>query len=130
LIEIKGKSDAPGKPLLYTTSNSFMDYFGIKSVKDLPQLKDLHTDQNEIGQPSDLTDTEETFITETTIESQTETISEVTNEEEIIAMEDGVELSDLPDRKAIFMENEEKIQKNEGEVSADSDETSYDSHRD
>ena len=41
LIEIKGKSDLPGKPLVYCTSPSFMDYFGIKSVGDLPQLKDM-----------------------------------------------------------------------------------------
>ena len=39
LIEIRGKSDAPGKPIIYGTSKSFMDYFGINSVKDLPQLK-------------------------------------------------------------------------------------------
>ncbi|MBK5286104.1 MAG: SMC-Scp complex subunit ScpB, partial [Bacteroidia bacterium] len=25
------------------------DYFGISSVKDLPQLKDMHVEQNEIG---------------------------------------------------------------------------------
>ena len=35
LIEISGKSDGPGRPILYSTSRSFMDYFGIKSVKDL-----------------------------------------------------------------------------------------------
>ena len=49
LIEIKGKSDGPGRPIIYVTSESFMDYFGIKSVKDLPQLKDIHPEQNEIG---------------------------------------------------------------------------------
>ncbi len=53
LIEISGKSDGPGRPILYSTSTSFMDYFGIKSVKDLPQLKDLHVEQNEIGTPVD-----------------------------------------------------------------------------
>lgn len=53
LVEISGKSDGPGRPVLYSTSRSFMDYFGIKSVKDLPQLKDLHVDQNEIGTPTD-----------------------------------------------------------------------------
>ena len=51
LIEIKGKSDTPGRPLIYVTSKSFMDYFGISSVKDLPQLKDIHVEQNEIGTP-------------------------------------------------------------------------------
>lgn len=54
LIEISGKSDGPGRPVLYSTSRSFMDYFGIKSVKDLPQLKDLHVEQNEIGIASEL----------------------------------------------------------------------------
>jgi segregation and condensation protein B len=53
LIGISGKSDGPGRPVLYSTSHSFMDYFGIKSVKDLPQLKDIHVEQNEIGIPSE-----------------------------------------------------------------------------
>ena len=53
LIEIKGKSDTPGRPLIYVTSKSFMDYFGISSVKDLPQLKDIRVEQNEIGQPTE-----------------------------------------------------------------------------
>ena len=53
LIEIKGKSDTPGRPLIYVTSKSFMDYFGINSVKDLPQLKDIQVEQNEICQPAE-----------------------------------------------------------------------------
>ena len=125
MIEIKGKSDAPGKPLMYVTSKSFMDYFGIKTVKDLPQLKDLHVDQNEIGEPVDASETEETFIPETVVES------EVTVEEEIIDIERGVDPADLPDRKSIFMEHQEKISDVENEISTDdSDDNSYDSPRD
>ncbi len=56
LIVIEGKSDSPGKPLLYGTSKNFMDHFGLKSVKDLPKLKDLHIAENEIGMPNDLVD--------------------------------------------------------------------------
>jgi segregation and condensation protein B len=57
LIVIAGKSDGPGKPLLYATSRNFMDHFGLSSVKDLPKLKDIQsTDSNEIGFPSELTD--------------------------------------------------------------------------
>ena len=56
LIVIEGKSDGPGKPLLYGTSKNFMDHFGLKSVKDLPKLKDLHIAENEIGIPNDLVD--------------------------------------------------------------------------
>lgn len=42
LITIAGrKEDAVGKPLVYTTSKNFMDYLGINSPADLPQLKDI-----------------------------------------------------------------------------------------
>lgn len=55
LIVIAGRSDGPGRPLLYKTSQYFMDYFGINSPRDLPKLKeiDLSDDQNVIGVPSD-----------------------------------------------------------------------------
>ena len=43
----------PGSPILYGTSEQFMDHFGIKSPDDLPQLKDLQVTENEIGTPSD-----------------------------------------------------------------------------
>src|SRR5436190_256938 len=56
LVLIQGKGDGPGKPLLYGTSKNFMDHFGLKSVKDLPKLKDLHIADNEIGNPADLMD--------------------------------------------------------------------------
>ena len=42
LIIITGRSeDLPGKPLIYTTSKSFTDYFGINSPADLPRLKEV-----------------------------------------------------------------------------------------
>ena len=50
LIEIAGKAESIGKPLLYATSAQFMQYFGIKSVKDLPQLKDILPEENNIGE--------------------------------------------------------------------------------
>ena len=49
LIEIKGKSDGVGRPLLYGTSDKFMDYFGINDLKELPTPKDFSTPDNEIG---------------------------------------------------------------------------------
>ena len=56
LIQIQGKGDGPGRPLMYGTSKNFMDHFGLKSVKDLPKLKDLHVADNEIGSPLDMID--------------------------------------------------------------------------
>jgi segregation and condensation protein B len=51
LIEIKGKSENVGRPILYGTSDQFMDYFGINDLKDLPTPKDFATPDNEIGSP-------------------------------------------------------------------------------
>lgn len=47
LVEIKGKSDGIGRPLLYGTSPKFMDYFGINSLDELPTLKDLIEEETE-----------------------------------------------------------------------------------
>ncbi len=45
LIIITGRNeDMPGKPLIYATSKSFMDYFGINSAEDLPKLKEVVSD--------------------------------------------------------------------------------------
>ena len=52
LVSIIGRSEGPGRPLLYGTSEKFMDYFGLKSLKDLPQPKDFKDpdSENEIGE--------------------------------------------------------------------------------
>lgn len=45
LIVIAGRSEElPGKPLLYNTSKSFMDYFGINSPAELPKVKEIFTE--------------------------------------------------------------------------------------
>jgi segregation and condensation protein B len=42
LVIISGRNeDAVGKPLLYSTSKSFMDYFGINSPADLPKITEV-----------------------------------------------------------------------------------------
>jgi segregation and condensation protein B len=42
LIIISGRNEnMPGKPLVYCTSRSFMDYFGINTAADLPKLKEI-----------------------------------------------------------------------------------------
>ncbi|MGN6353466.1 MAG: SMC-Scp complex subunit ScpB, partial [Parafilimonas sp.] len=46
LIVITGRSEnLPGKPLIYATSKSFMDYFGINSSEDLPKIKEVFAEQ-------------------------------------------------------------------------------------
>src|ERR1700744_2830563 len=42
LVVISGRNEEmPGKPLVYSASRTFMDYFGINSPADLPKLKEI-----------------------------------------------------------------------------------------
>lgn len=50
LVLIKGKSDSVGRPILYGTSEKFMEYFGINNLTDLPQPKDFFSEENQIGE--------------------------------------------------------------------------------
>lgn len=38
LIQDCGRSDLPGKPILYSTTPHFLDYFGLSSITELPAL--------------------------------------------------------------------------------------------
>jgi segregation and condensation protein B len=49
LIEIKGKADSLGRPILYGTSDKFMEYFGINELQELPTPRDFSKDENSIG---------------------------------------------------------------------------------
>ncbi len=46
LVRIMGKKDEPGRPILYGTSASFLQLFGLASLKDLPTLREF-TELNE-----------------------------------------------------------------------------------
>jgi segregation and condensation protein B len=50
LVEILGKAETVGRPILYGTSPKFMEYFGISDIKDLPTPKDFSEEVNTIGE--------------------------------------------------------------------------------
>ena len=53
LIEIVGRADSLGNPLLYGTTGSFLNYLGLRSLKELPrlsELEDLLAEKEEIKQ--------------------------------------------------------------------------------
>ncbi|MGN0150679.1 MAG: SMC-Scp complex subunit ScpB [Clostridia bacterium] len=63
LIDEAGRLDAPGRPILYVTTDTFLRCFGLKSPKDLPpinfkQLKIEETDE-EAGEQAETADSEQ-----------------------------------------------------------------------
>ena len=41
LIRVTGRRDAPGRPKVYGTTKEFLEYFGLKSLEDLPKLENF-----------------------------------------------------------------------------------------
>jgi segregation and condensation protein B len=41
LIRSRGRLDAPGRPILYGTTTEFLQHFGLKSLDELPKLKEF-----------------------------------------------------------------------------------------
>ncbi len=92
LIIISGRNeDAVGKPLIYNTSKSFMDYFGINSADDLPKIREvLMEEYANATSVSDILEEQDaiengTPVSPEAIESRAEAL------EELIATEETVE---------------------------------------
>jgi segregation and condensation protein B len=41
LVRILGKKEEPGRPLLYGTTPTFLELFGLRSIRDLPTLREF-----------------------------------------------------------------------------------------
>ena len=53
LIEEAGRLEGPGRPILFRTTGDFLDYFGIKTLEELPELPFVTPDFN-LDEESDL----------------------------------------------------------------------------
>ena len=47
LVKEAGKSDMPGRPNLYKTTSEFLDYFGLATLADLPEIKETKNAEDE-----------------------------------------------------------------------------------
>lgn len=57
LLRIVGRRDAPGRPVLYGTSAEFLETFGLRSLRDLPTLRELALADEEEGTASETAQT-------------------------------------------------------------------------
>ena len=47
LLRVVGKSDLPGKPNLYRTTKEFLDFFGLATLNDLPEIVNIEKEEEE-----------------------------------------------------------------------------------
>lgn len=84
LVTIIGRSESPGRPLLYGTSEKFMDYFGIKDINELPKPKDFALPENQVGEAApieELSPEEEQEAAKAMDEMASEVASAISGEE-------------------------------------------------
>jgi len=106
LVVITGRNeDAVGKPLVYGTSKSFMDYFGINSTTDLPKINEVLME--ELVQATMVNGVQE----ETMVHVVETELSEVRQEEPVETEENETILAVTPDGEII----ENKQDKKDGE---------------
>src|SRR5712692_10467773 len=43
LVKISGRAEVPGRPLLYETTQFFLDHFGLRNLDELPNVEELRT---------------------------------------------------------------------------------------
>ena len=43
LVKIAGRAEIPGRPLLYETTDFFLDHFGLRNLDELPNVEELRT---------------------------------------------------------------------------------------
>lgn len=81
LVNFEGKSDLPGKPMLYGTTKKFLEIFGLRNLKELPTLSQIdellpegigEEDTKEKSKLSDLTESLSQSVTSSYSEGEEE----------------------------------------------------------
>ncbi|MCU7939459.1 MAG: SMC-Scp complex subunit ScpB [gamma proteobacterium symbiont of Bathyaustriella thionipta] len=75
-VRIIGHRDVPGKPAMYATTKSFLDYFGLKRLDELPSLSEIR-DLDIINAELDFGDGSDTVQEGSTENSETDITNEV-----------------------------------------------------
>jgi segregation and condensation protein B len=51
LVKIGGRAEIPGRPLLYETTQFFLDHFGLRNLDELPNVEELRTRHLPVSRP-------------------------------------------------------------------------------
>ncbi len=123
LLRIVGRKEEPGKPALYGTSPEFLELFGLKSIKELPSLRDLEAIEAEFREQASSQD----LILSTDDEDSTEEFelrtSEMDDEEKDEFMELEAKLKDLKTMEAEIFKKPEASESSEVSDTTETTET-------
>jgi segregation and condensation protein B len=92
LVKISGRADLPGRPLLYATTELFLEHFGITNIEELPNIGELRKvelpdgteedDDEEKQEQTTSTEEAETQLALSAVEKPAEEAAETSEETE------------------------------------------------
>lgn len=100
LVEVSGRADSPGKPLLYRTTKHFLKHFGINSVDELPKPREI----DEILKDDDMAEHRQLLMERQLMMDEMEETEEEKSKEEVA----GELFEEFEARKAQREENQEQ----------------------
>jgi len=98
LIKIAGRKEAIGRPVLYRTTDKFLEYFGLESISDIPPLEELDIESNiapleDLGTESDIAGHEDPGTeSDTAGHEDPGTESDIPSHEELVIEKDVEEI--------------------------------------
>jgi segregation and condensation protein B len=92
-VRVVGTRDVPGKPSLYATTREFLNYFGLKSLDELPTLQQIR-DLDSINRELELTDPGSEAVADQALTSLAQSAASVMGER---SEEDDAEEADRAD---------------------------------
>jgi segregation and condensation protein B len=93
-VRIVGHRDVPGQPALYATTKSFLDYFNLRNLDELPSLSEI----KDLTQANEELDMEDDLIELPSLELDEE-------EEEVLAGMDDADLDAVSDQVDTIQQN-------------------------
>lgn len=99
LVKIIGRSELPGRPLLFGTTQTFLEHFGLKTLEELPGISELRRVQDEKNKLAEAADKEEE------LGAQEELLNFEEDSEKDVAPSEAAE-SEGPDDEALDVDDE------------------------
>jgi len=119
LVKILGRKEVPGRPLMYGTTNEFLQYFGLKDLSELPTLKEFA----EVDVPEPPENAVDGMESLEAMKGEGRAIEDTLEQEEAVVHEKNVQSDDQPQEDSTESGDiQDDIQVESAEVSVEPDE--------
>lgn len=108
LVKIVGKKEEPGKPLLYGSTETFLEVFNLRGLQDLPTLKDLRQIEDDMRREAQIASGESIEVSEDFFEENSEEpLQTITEQIQTLEREEAEAFAEL-DEQLKSLESVEK----------------------